>query len=122
MSQAHETEGYFTRDEVEALRADNSMLDVYRARKTTTDRNELGLVAYLETARRTGLVGPEVSLEEFLGRIRTDDFNAVLGSGRAGVPNSPEPVNSGESTPAFSDTTATDLETSSSSPETSSRD
>lgn len=117
-----EAQAYLTRAQVEELRSNNSMLDVYRARKVTTDRTDVGLVAYLETAKRTGLVGPDTPLEEFLAAIRVEDFNLVMGSGRAGVPNSLEPESTGERSPGSSDTTDTDPETSSSSPETSSRD
>ena len=105
---------YFSRAEVEELRENLTMLDVFRARKTSQDRAEVGIQAYYEAAKRTGLVGPEAELEAFLVRVLTSDFNDVMQGGRAGVPNSPEPGNSGESNPASSATTDSDLETSSS--------
>jgi hypothetical protein len=117
LSSAAEPE-YLTRDEINSLRDSMTMLDVFRARKNP-DKEEAGLMAFYETAKRLALVGPEASLEEFLVRLRAQDFNSIMrepGISRAGVPNSPRPVNGGELEPDFSDSTDSDLETSSSSP------
>ena len=114
MGEAGEPE-YLTRDEVDELRARLTMLDVFRARKYP-DRTKTGLRAYHETAKRTGLIGPEVTLEEFLVRIRAADFNEVV------LPNSPGPGSIGAESQDSSATTGSDPETTSSSPETNTRD
>lgn len=113
---------YLTDEELEELERGLTMLDVYRARKNK-DRTEVGLRGYHEGAKRLGIVGSESTLEEFLGRIRANDFNRVMGgAGRDGLPNSPRSESGGADSQDSSATTATDLETSSSSPQTNTRD
>ena len=88
-----------TRPEVEHLRAELTMLDIYRARKLTKESVEVGLEAYHQAALRLGVVVPESTLEDFLGRLRADDFNEIMGVSRSPL------VNGGESEPASSDGT-----------------
>jgi hypothetical protein len=99
-----------TREELEALRDQLTMADVYRARKSKDE--DRGLVAYFEAAKRTGLANGE-DLEAFLNRITAADFNAVMSPDAGKAPTAPS---GGASEPTSSAGTATDLETSSSSP------
>lgn len=102
-----------SRDELEELRAGLTMLDVYRARKGKDE--DRGLVAYFEAAKRVGLINGGTDLEGFLGRIKAEDFNAIMG--QAGKePDPATELHGGESGPTSSSGTDTDLETSSSSP------
>jgi hypothetical protein len=94
----------FTREEVEGLREALTMLDIYRARKTTKDSVEVGLSAYHQGALRTGLVPEGTTLEGFLVRLKADDFNEIMGT----AARSPL-ANSGESGRGFSDGTDTPL-------------
>jgi hypothetical protein len=102
-----------TREELEELQDRLTMLDIYRARKTSVDAANRGLAAYHETAKRIGLVDEKTSLETFLSRIRAEDFNSVM-AGAVEDPKSRVPSNGGETEPVSSDGTDTDLETSSS--------
>lgn len=76
----------FTRTEVEALREELTMLDIYRARKITKDPVEVGLEAYHQAAVRTAAVDPATSLEDFLERLGADDFNEIMGAAKEGSP------------------------------------
>jgi hypothetical protein len=76
----------FSRQEVEQLREELTMLDIYRARKTTKDAVEVGLAAYHQAALRTGAIPGDATLEDFLGRLRADDFNEIMGAAREGSP------------------------------------
>jgi hypothetical protein len=87
----------FSRATVEDLKSNLTMLDIYRARKISKETVEVGLVAYHQAALRTGIVPEGSSLEEFLGRLRADDFNEIMGATKS------SPLESGgESGPAFS--------------------
>ena len=101
---------YLTADELEVLRDRLTMLDVYRGRKSPDAANR-GLMAYHEAAKRIGLVAKSTTLEEFLERIRAEDFNRVMAEARD-LPNLPS--NGGGIEPTSSVGTDTDRETSSS--------
>jgi hypothetical protein len=91
----------FTRAEIEGVRDTLTMLDIYRARKQTKESVEVGLVAYHQAAIRTGLVPEGTTLEEFLGRLKADDFNEIMGASKEATPL----VSGGGSEPPFSDGT-----------------
>lgn len=113
---------YLTAEEVEHLRENLTMLDVYRARQEGTE--ERGLRAYYRAALRLELIPATASLEEFLGRLRTEDFNRIMGeslrvmsgaTAGGGAPAVPPPPSGGESGPTSSDGTDSPRESSSSS-------
>ena len=87
----------FSRATVEELKSNLTMLDIYRARKLSKESVEVGLVAYHQAALRTGIVPEGTPLEEFLGRLKADDFNEIMGAAKS------SPLGSGGgSGPAFS--------------------
>lgn len=102
---------YITGEQLEELKERLTMLDIYRARKSSVDAANRGLAAYHEAAKRIGLVEPKTTLEAFLVRIRAEDFNRIM----AEASTDPNPPSSGgENEPSSSAGTDTDQETSSS--------
>lgn len=104
------SEAPLSRGEIEGLRDSLTMLDIYRARKVAKDAVEVGLEAYHQAALRLAVIPEGSSLEDFLARIRADDFNEIMGAARAESPL----VSGGESGPTFSSGTGTPRENSSS--------
>ena len=101
---------YLAPEQIQELRDNLTMLDVYRARKSG-DKTEVGLQAYYNGALRLGLVDKDVTLDGFLERLRTEDFNAILA---AEGPRTPLalPLSGGETEPDFSSGTDTPPESS----------
>jgi len=102
---------YLSPEEIQSLRDNLTMLDVYRARKAP-DKTEVGLQAYHNGAVRLGMIPEGTSLEDFLTRLRTEDFNAILGEERTARTPLALPLNGGATEPDSSSTTDTPPESS----------
>lgn len=105
MPSATATQEYLSKDQVQELRDGLTMLDVYRARKSS-DPSERGLAAFYQAALRLELIPGDASLEDFLVRLRTSDFNQVMAEGElvARIPLAPA-GNGGETGQTSSDGT-----------------
>lgn len=97
---------YVTKEELEEVRANLTMLDVYRARKIAgQDRADVGMRATWYAARRVldlpsrESADTQEAYEAFMGRIRAEDFNRVQAA-----PATPL-VDGGESGPGSSGST-----------------
>lgn len=90
MPSATATQEYLSKAQVQELRDGLTMLDVYRARKSS-DPSERGLAAFYQAALRLELIPEGTDLEGFLVRLRTSDFNQVMAEGElvARIPLAP---------------------------------
>lgn len=104
---------YLSPEEIQSLRDNLTMLDVYRARKAP-DRSEIGLQAYYNGALRLGLIEEGTDLDGFLLQLRTEDFNRIISEDGKG-PRDPlaSLPNGGEIEPGSSNGTDTPQESSS---------